>query len=171
MVIGVAFARRAFIFRPAGTETPLIGAFGADNASQIHAGKSRELLRKLNGLLGLYLAGNDATGLGALLPEDAGQLAGIDTRDSLQIPAPQEFLERHFRPPVAFQQGQITNHKTSCENLLTLKVSTVRAGITDMGVCQCNDLTSVGRVSENLLIARHGGIKNYLTNSLTFSTN
>ena len=48
-------------------------------------------------------------------------------------------------------------------------VKTVGAGIPDMGKGQGDDLPAVGRVGEDFLVARHGGVEDHFANSLARS--
>ena len=50
-------------------------------------------------------------------------------------------------------------------------VFAVGAGVADVGISEGNNLTGIRRISEDLLISRHRGIENHLTNGTTFCAN
>ncbi len=45
------------------------------------------------------------------------------------------------------------------------------SGVTDMGIGESDDLSSVGGISQDFLVTRHGGVEDDLTHRVTVSTN
>ncbi len=70
-------------------------------------------LRLSHGGVGIQMfAGHQATGLGALLAQDAGQLAGVDVGESEHVPGAQVGIERLLAAEIRGQQRQVADHQT-----------------------------------------------------------
>src|SRR2546428_7718553 len=68
-----------------------------------------------------------------------------------------------FRAPVAGQRRDLSNYETFNERLAGLAIVLVGAVISDLRVCENDDLTGIGWVSEDFLVTGNGGIENYFT--------
>ncbi|CSP76682.1 Uncharacterised protein [Shigella sonnei] len=56
---------------------------------------------------------------------------------------------------VAGNQRQIANHQTLCMYLRRFFIGVISADIANMGISKSNDLTRIGRISEDFLITGH----------------
>ena len=56
---------------------------------------------------------------------------------------------------VAGNQRQGANHQTLCMYLRRFFIGVISADITNMGISKSNDLTRIGRISEDFLITGH----------------
>ena len=56
---------------------------------------------------------------------------------------------------VAGNQRQVANHQTLGMNLRRFFIGVISADIANMGISKSNDLTRIGRISEDFLITGH----------------
>ncbi len=66
------------------------------------------------------------------------------------------------------QQGQIANHQAGGVDRAGFQILGRRARVADMRIGERDDLSAVGGIREDLLIAGHRGIKNYFTSRVAF---
>ena len=104
----------------------------------------------------------------ALAAQLAGQTAGVDAGKANNLLRLEVLVERYLAAPV----GRVFTHLAHDEagnpafaGLVVLKVDAV---VADERVGHGNDLTVVGRVGQNLLIACHAGVEYDLTDALSF---
>ena len=64
------------------------------------------------------------------------------------------------------EQRQVTNNQAGAVDLARLFVFAIGTGITDVGIGEGDDLTCVGGIGENLLIAGHRSVENHFTDGL-----
>ena len=75
---------------------------------------------------------DDTAALGALFPEDAGQLAGVDAGDGDDVLGLEVGIQRLFAAPVGRHQRQVANDETSGKYLAGLAVFTIDTGVADV---------------------------------------
>src|SRR5207302_1027294 len=151
---------RAAALRPHAALVPLEAALARDNLREIHALQPRELASGFHGrsLIDL-LAGHDAAGLRALLAQHARELARIDAGDGDDAAALEKLGERLVGAPVARQDRQVADDEARGIDLRGFEVFGCGARVADVRAGQCDDLTGVGRIGENFLVARQRGIE------------
>ncbi len=169
----VAVHRMTFAQRPAAF-APFVALGGGHFLRQIHAlqpGKTPRQFQRL-GFIGLTqrLTRQQASTLGTLVTQNARQTTGIDIGDTDNIARLEVVRQALLTAEAARQQRQVANHQTCRPDFCGLFVFAVNAGITNMGIGQGHDLTSVGGVGQDLLIAGHGGIENHFTNRMPVRT-
>ena len=155
---------RALLERPVRALVPLVGAVGADDLGEVHALESRKALRGLDRQVGTRggITARDAAGLRALLAQDAGELARVDLGDRDRVAAAQEVGQRLGCAPARMQQRQVADDEAGRVHEVRLVVVRVRAGVADVRVGQGDDLARIGRVGQDLLVSRHGGVEHHL---------
>src|SRR3989454_2819536 len=96
------------------------------------------------------------------------QSARIDIRNGRYAVLRQVGLEALRRPPVAGHWRQVADDESFEERLPRFDVLGIDAGIADERIGHRNDLTGIGRVGKNFLVARHRSIENDFTHGLAF---
>ena len=86
------------------------------------------------------------------------------------MPAIEKFGQRFVRAPVARDARQIADDETRRIDLRRLEILGRRAGVADVGTGQRDDLSRVGRVGENFLITREGGVENDFACGVAFGS-
>src|SRR5690606_9130875 len=94
-------------------------------------------------------------------PQQTGEPAGVDIGNGHNIVALQEIVEILFITPVAGHQREVPNDQPSRPDRIGLVVLGVSTGIADVRIGQRDDLSRVGRISENFLIPGHGCVENH----------
>ena len=110
------------------------------------------------------LAGQDATGLGAFLTQDAGQLAGVDVGDANDVVRLEVIGEGLLIAEIGGKYRKVPDDQSLSMDLTGLFIFAVGAGVAYMGVSESNDLTGIRGICEDFLIARHRRIENHFTN-------
>ena len=144
---------------------PVEGFLHRDFLRQVHpleTGKGPGLVQR-GGLVD-SLSRHQAAILGALVPQDPGQATGIDVGDGDDVVAPEVIRQALFVAIIAGQQRQVADHQAGGPDGGGLLVLGIGAGIADMRVGQGDNLSRVGGIGENFLVAAHGGIENDFTN-------
>ncbi len=147
---------------PDGALIPLEAALRSDDLREVHALEAGELAREFyrRRLIDRLLAGHDAASLRALLPQNPRELARVDVGNRDDLAALEKVGERFVSAPIARDDRQIADDETGGVDLGRLEILGRGAGVTDVRTGQCNDLTGIGRVGENFLVARQCGIEN-----------
>ena len=141
---------------------PLVGRLDGDDLRQIHAGKTGEGFCFSNGLGLINRSGHDATGLGALFAQHAGQRTGIDAGDGNDAMLLEIVRQGVGHAPVRGADRQIADDQASGKISPRLPVFIVATGIADVRIGQRDDLAAIGRVSQDFLVAGHGGVEHHL---------
>ena len=122
-----------------------------------------------NGLLiRLEALGVNNTVHNAFAAQLAGQSAGIDAGKANDLLCLEVLVERYLAAPVGRVFAHLAHDKAGNPALAGLVVVKVDAVVADERVRHGNDLTVVGRVGQNLLIACHAGVEYDLTDALSF---
>src|SRR5690606_24986694 len=111
---------------------------------------------------GGVFASNDGPVLGALVPEDAGQPAGVDVRNANNVVASQVVIKATLVSPAAGEQGQIPDDQAGGLYAVGFYVFFVNTGVANVRIRQGNDLAGVGRIGQDFLVASHGSVEHYL---------
>ena len=90
------------------------------------------------------------------------QLAGVDLGDGDHVAAVEELRQRLGGAPVRVQQRQVADHEPGGMDRVRLEVVRVGPGIADVGIGERDDLAGIGRVGQDFLVARHGGVEHHL---------
>ena len=107
----------------------------------------------------------EGAGQGAVTAQVARQAAGVNPHDGGNPVLHQEGLEGARGAPVGGHLGEVAHHDAATVRHGGLVVGGRHAVVTDVGVGEGNDLAGVTRVSDDLLVAAEGRIKDELTRS------
>ena len=86
------------------------------------------------------------------------------------LPRCRKLLQRLGRAPVRIQRRQIANDQSGGVDRSSFEVLGIRAGVADVRISERDDLPAVGRVREDFLVARHGGVEHHLASRIAFGT-
>ena len=106
--------------------------------------------------------GQDRTVHNAAFPDDAGQVAGIDTLDADGVVLFQKAIQRFLAAPVGGGGAGFADDIALCPDLVRLHVVLVHAVVADEGVSLGDDLAIIAGVSQGLFKADHTGGKDDL---------
>ena len=98
-----------------------------------------------------------------LLPDMTSKATGIDIGDGHHPLAHEEGFEAFLSAEVRHAARALANHQPRCPNAIGFAVLGVAARITDLGIGERHNLLRVGRIGEDLLVPRHGGIENHFS--------
>jgi hypothetical protein len=98
----------------------------------------------------------------AFLAYVTNQCARINLRDSHDAVALQIIIERRRGAPIGDDLRQLAHDEAFDERATRFDVLRVHAVIADLGVGHRHDLPGVRRVGQNLLVAGHRGVEDYL---------
>jgi hypothetical protein len=146
---------------------PLVRLAGGDLAGQVHPVQPGKAARHRHCHLGVaVVACHYAAVLGALLPQQTRQPAGVDIGDGDHFTLLQKCTEIGIRAPVAQAPWQVAYYQTGCEDAVRFHVFRVDPGVTDVRIGQGDDLARIGRIAEYLLITGHCCIEDDLADGL-----
>ncbi len=133
----------------------------------IRDGVSPDIGQQGLGLLGIgrvggVEGGQDGTVHDAALPDDAGQVAGIDALNTDGIVFLQKAVQRFLAAPVGGGLAGLTDDIALCPDAVGLHIVAVHAVVADERVGLGDDLAIVAGVSQRLLKAHHTGGKDDL---------
>ena len=106
--------------------------------------------------------GQDCTVHDAALPDDAGEVAGVDALDADGIVFLQKAVQRLLTAPVGRGLAGLADDIAPGPDLIRLHVVLVHAVVADEGVGLGDDLAVVAGVGQRLLKAHHAGGKDDL---------
>ena len=98
----------------------------------------------------------------------AGQTAGVDAGETDDLLRLEVLVERYLAAPVRRIFAHLAHDKAGNPAFAGLVIVKVDAVVADERVGHGNDLTVVGRVGQDLLIAGHAGVEYDLTDALSF---
>ena len=104
----------------------------------------------------------------ALAAQLARQTAGVDAGKANDLLRLEVLVERYLAAPVGRVLAHLAHDEAGNPALAGLVVVKVDAVVADERVGHGNDLTVVGRVGQDLLIAGHAGVEYDLTDALSF---
>ena len=110
---------------------------------------------------------HDAAVLCALLAQDSRQLARVDVGDADDVARREELPEILRAPPTRGQRRQVANHESRGKDAPRFRIFGIDADVADMGIGQRDDLTGVGRIGKDFLVAGHRGVENDLADRAT----
>jgi hypothetical protein len=96
------------------------------------------------------------------LADVPGQAAGVDPGDSGHPVPPEVAVEIVAGPPAGAAPGQVPHHDAPAERPSALVVVGVDPVVADVGGREGDDLPGVGRVGDDLLVARQHGVEHHL---------
>ena len=94
--------------------------------------------------------------------EVAGEAPGVDAGDAGDAVAAEELVEALLGAPVGRPAGHLTHDDAGAVDAAALVVVRVHAVVPDVGIGEGDDLPGVGRVGEDLLVARQRGVEHEL---------
>ena len=106
--------------------------------------------------------GGDEAHHHAVLPDAAGDGAGIHPADAGDTLGVQELVQRHFAIAVAGPVAMLPHNEARHLDALRLEIVLVDAVVPHQGIGQGDQLPGVGRVGQHLLIPGHAGIEDHL---------
>ena len=106
--------------------------------------------------------GQDGTVHDAALPDDAGEVAGVDALDADGIVSLQKAVQRLLTAPVGRGLAGLADDITLGPDLIRLHVVLIHTVVADEGVGLGDDLAVVAGVGQRLLKAHHAGGKDDL---------
>ena len=124
----------------------------------------------LVGGVGGVEGGQDGTVHDAALPDDAGEVAGVDALDADSVVLFQEAVQRFLTAPVGGRLAGFAHDVALCPDLVGLHVVLVHAVVADEGVGLGDDLTVVAGVGQGLLKAHHAGGEHHLAHGHALGT-
>jgi len=145
---------------------PVVGLVAGDAGGQILAGHAGERTGLFHHAFEIRVDGGDDPVLGALVPQVAGQGAGVDPLDADDAVLPQIVPQAHGGPPVGIFFLVFLDDETGQVETAALHVLGVDAGVADLGVGHGDHLPLVGGVGEDFLVAGHGGVEHHLAGCL-----
>jgi len=112
-------------------------------------------------------AGEDAAVLRALVAQDAGELAGIDTRDRDDALRLQIVGERLLGAEIRGKYRQITDDQAGGMDFGGFDILGIHADIADMRIGERDDLARVARIGQDFLIPGDRGIEHHFADRRT----
>ena len=106
-----------------------------------------------------------------LAAELAGQLAGVYVGDGHGTLALQVIAQRHVLTEIGGQQRQVLDDQAGGINPRCLHILRIHAVIANMGVGQGDNLLAVAGVSQDFLVASHGGVEHHFSDGSAGDTN
>ena len=95
----------------------------------------------------------------AAAAQDADQLAGVDALDAGDVVGGQEIVEGALLAPVVAVGGEFTDDQGCDPGAARFDIDRVGAVVVDQRVGQGDDLTPIGGVGGDLLVAGHAGVE------------
>ena len=124
----------------------------------------------LVGRVGGVKGGQDGAVHHAALPDDAGQVAGVDALDADGIVLFQKAVQRLLTAPVGGGGAGFAHDVALCPNAVGLHIIVVHAVVADEGIGLGDDLAVVAGVGQGLLKAHHAGGEHHLAHGHALST-
>lgn len=153
-----------------GVVIPCEGSAAGDFANVVETDQARPLAGTADGFLRAEAFGAEAALAGALNAELLRDGAGIYARDAWNAVTGEPIGKGFCGAPVGVDGADLADDKASHLWGIALDVGEVDTVVADLGGSHGNDLTEIGGIGDNLLIARHGGIKNGFTSDSALGT-
>ncbi len=148
--------------------SPVVGCRGGnvfDEVAPRHRRQGLGLAHKL-GVVGYFRADHavDRTSLSDM----AGQSASVNIGDAHNALASEIFVQRLAATKITRQRAKLLDNERSNLNFLAVRLDIFRgyAIITDERIGHRHNLSSIGRVGENLLITSHACVENHLARAV-----
>jgi len=132
-----------------------------DEVAAIESGGASRLGHQGLGLLQRGI-GAEHPDLGPRIANAAHQRPGIDARNPRHVRLGEESIDAALGAPVAGLIEQFANHEAREKGAGRLLVLGVDPHVADLGIGHGHDLTRVGGVGDDLLVARHARIEDHL---------
>ncbi len=150
---------------------PGIALLHRHDLGQIHALQSRKGARRGQGVVFRHArAGEDAAVLRAGVAQDAREATRVDLGDRHDAVALQVGVEGFLRAPVAREQRQVADHESRGVHRGRFGVLGIAAGVADVRIGQGDDLSCVGRIGQDFLVAGHRRVEHDFADSPSFRT-
>jgi hypothetical protein len=164
------FARRlvAGVQRPEAA-VPVVGLVDAHDPGEVlarHRGRGLRRGERLVDPAGRVGSRDDAAVLRALRAQVAREPPRVDVADGDQGVAREVGGEVLLPAPARSHQGQVADDEARGVDLARLDVFRVGPGVADVRVGERDDLAGVGGIGEDLLVTRHRGVEDHLSDRL-----
>ena len=126
-------------------------------------------LRFFHQTLGIEVTGRDHALLGAAIANAADERTGINTLNAHDVMLAHIGGQTLLRPPVAGPLPVFLDHKAFHKGLAGFDIFGIDPDIADLGIGHGNDLTLIGGIGENLLIAGQRGVEDDLADRFSLS--
>ena len=113
----------------------------------------------------MFTDSDDAT-LGAVIAQVADEAAGVDFGDDGNATFGKEVFGLILGAPIADDGRDFADDEAFDVRTARFAVALIRAVVADLRVGENDDLACVGRVCEDFLVARDGGIENNFAGTL-----
>ena len=140
---------------------------GADHFRQIHALEAGKLAGGFERFfdIGAHIerrTGHHRAVLRAAIAQQACEFAGVDLRNRDDAAGFQPFRQRDLAAPTAGAARHVAHDQAGRPDVAGLVVEIGAAGVADVGIRERDQLTGVGRIGQDFLIAGHGRIEHDL---------
>jgi len=139
-----------------------VGGLAGDFLDVVHTNEARPFAGAADGFGVAQALGAQAGLEGASDAELLGNRAGVDAFEAGDIVRGQVFIERLAAAPTAGDGAQFADDVAGDLGAIALGVKRVDAVVADLRRGHRDDLGKIGRVGQNLLVARHAGVENGL---------
>ena len=103
--------------------------------------------------------------------QQARELAGVDVGNGHRVLAHQVLRERFSGAEVAGEQGQVFDDQTCGMDFMGFDVLGIDPIVANVRIRERHDLLAVAGVSEDFLVAGHGGVEHHLADGGAGGTN
>ena len=157
---------------------PLVALGCGDHLGQVQTGHAGRSLGGGNGLVNALLRHrfthcqtNDGAVLRTQAAQPAGELARVDVGNGHRTFAHQVGRQGFGGAEVADQQGQVLDDKACGLDFSGFDVLGIDPVTANVRVRECHDLLAVAGVSEDFLVAGHGGVEHHFADGGASGTN
>ena len=149
--------------RPAAV-APLVGLLAGhlgDEITTVETGRAPGAIDQVRLVLVLRIGAENAH-LGASLANASHQRAGVDTCNSRHARVAQPGVETTRCPPAARDPKEFLDHESRQKGAIRLFILRVHPDVSDLCIGHGDDLTGIGWIGQDLLIARHARVEDDL---------
>ena len=138
---------------------PLVGLLAGDLGREVPSVRGRGGLGLGDEGGGVAVLGRDDAAQGAVLADEPRDAARVDALDGDDALLDQPLGEGEVGAVVGRDRGELADHERLGPGALRLRVLAGDAVVPDERVGHGHDLSGVGGIGEDLLVARHGGVE------------
>ena len=128
---------------------------------QVHSVNRRSRLGRSHQLLHIRLSGGDHAAHHAFIAQVPNQRAGVDIRQHRNLVSLQVFVRHLVRAVVRRIRRKLAHDQPFDVRLTRFFIVGIGAVIADFWIGENDDLSSIGGIGKDLLVAGNGCIKNY----------